>query len=90
VAQQRKMTPIRIPAELLKDIDEHVGPRQRSQFLIEAAERELIRQKQLQAIRECAGAWKDADYPELPHTAEGLSEYVAKLRGEADRGETTP
>lgn len=85
MAQQRKMTPIRIPAELLKDIDQHVGPRQRSQFLIEAAERELLRRKQLEAVHECAGAWNDADYPELPDTAEGLNEYLRKLRGDADR-----
>ncbi len=80
------MTPIRIPADLLKDIDKHVGPRQRSQFIIEASQRELLRRKQLQAIHECAGAWKDEDYPELPDTVEEFNEYLRKLRGEADRG----
>jgi hypothetical protein len=81
------MTPIRIPADLLKDIDKHVGPRQRSQFIVEASERELIRRKQLEALQECAGAWDDNDHPELPDTVEGLREYLRNLRAEAERGE---
>lgn len=84
---ERKMTPIRIPAELLQAIDQHVGPRQRSQFIIEASERELMRRKQLQALEESAGAWADSDYPELPDTVEGLREHLRKLRTEAERGE---
>lgn len=82
------MIPIRIPAKLLKDIDRHVGPRQRSQFVVEASERELIRRKQLQALQECAGAWDDKDHPELPDTVEGLREYLQRLRADAERGDT--
>jgi hypothetical protein len=85
---ERKMTPIRIPAELLKDIDKHVGPRQRSQFIIEASERELIRRKQLEALHACAGAWDDKDHPELPQTVEGLRAYLKKLRADAERGDS--
>lgn len=77
---ERKMVPIRIPAHLLKDIDKHVGSRRRSQFIIEASERELVRRKQLEAIQAAAGAWKDEDHPELPDSVEGLREYLHKLR----------
>ena len=83
---ERKMTPIRIPADLLRDIDEHVGPRQRSQFIIEASQRELIRRKQMEALQEVAGAWKVQDHPELPGTVEGLREYLRQLRDGEDPG----
>lgn len=82
---ERKVTPIRIPVDLLESIDRHVGPRQRSQFIIEASERELIRRKQLKALQESAGSWNDKDHPELPNTIEGLRDYLQKLRAGAER-----
>lgn len=80
------MTPIRIPADLLRDIDKHVGPRQRSHFIIEASQRELVRRKQMEALQEVAGAWKDEDHPELPDTVEGLREFLRKQRAGEERG----
>lgn len=82
---ESRLTPIRIPIDLLQAIDKHVGKGQRSKFIVEAAERELIRQRQLQAFEESAGAWKDEDHPDLPSTMEGMARYMRRLRDEADR-----
>ena len=43
--------------QLVKDIDSLVGSRQRSSFLTQAAERELMRLRQLKALKAVAGSW---------------------------------
>lgn len=62
--------------QLVKDIDSLVGSRQRSSFLAEAAEKEIIRRRQIQAL-EAVPAWKDKDHPELK---QGAAKWVRKLR----------
>jgi hypothetical protein len=59
-----------------------VGTRQRSSFLTQAAEHELMRFRQLKALEAVAGAWKDKDHSELK---EGASKWVRKLRQESER-----
>lgn len=68
--------------QLVKDIDTVVGSRQRSSFLTEAAEKELMRRRQIAALKAAAGAWKDKDHPELKH---GSAAWVRKLRQETER-----
>lgn len=68
--------------QLVKDIDAVVGKRRRSRFLTEAAERELMRLRQIAALKGAAGAWKDKDHPELQR---GSSKWVSKLRREGER-----
>jgi hypothetical protein len=68
--------------ELVKDIDTLVGARQRSTFLTMAAERELMRRRQMTALAAVAGTWKDKDHPELRH---GSAPWVQKLRRESER-----
>jgi hypothetical protein len=65
--------------KLVKDIDAIVGSRQRSSFITQAAERELMRLRQLKALKGAAGAWKDRDHPELK---DGAARWVTKLRKE--------
>ena len=43
----------------------------------QAAEKELMRLRQIQALGSAAGAWKDKDHPEL---ARGSAQWVDKLR----------
>ena len=71
-----------IPEQLMKEIDDLVGGRQRSNFITQAAEKELTRLRQLRALDEVAGAWKDQDHPELK---QGAAEWVRKLRRESER-----
>jgi hypothetical protein len=67
--------------QLVKEIDTLVGSRQRSLFLTRAAERELMRLRQLNALDMAAGAWKDKDHPELK---QGAAKWVKKIRRETE------
>ena len=74
-----KRTHVVLSEQLVKDIDALVGSRQRSRFLTQAAERELMRLRQLKAVKAATGSWKDKDHPELKR---GAIEWVDKLRAE--------
>ena len=76
-----KRTHVVLSEQLVKDIDTVVGVRQRSGFLTQAAERELMRLRQLKALNELA-PWKDKDHPELK---QGSAKWVGKLRQENEQ-----
>jgi len=77
-----KRTHVILSDQLVKDIDNLVGKRQRSSFLTQAAEKELMRLRQIAALKAARGAWKDEDHPELK---QGSGEWVRKLRQESER-----
>jgi hypothetical protein len=77
-----RRTHVVIPEQLVAAIDQVVGKRRRSQFLVEAATRELMRQRQRVAISQAAGAWKDEDHPELKA---GSAAFVKGLRQESEQ-----
>ena len=72
-----------IPTELVRAIDHTVGARRRSQFIVEAAEKELLRLRQIEAVQKYKGAWSKEKHPELRQG--GSAGYVRKLRKESDR-----
>jgi hypothetical protein len=72
-----KRTHVVLSDQLVKEIDTLVGARQRSMFLTQAAERELMRLRQLRALETVTGAWKDKDHPEL---RQGAAKWVKKIR----------
>jgi hypothetical protein len=76
-----KRTHVVLEERLVKDIDRLVGARQRSSFLAEAAEKELMRRRQIEALKAAAGAWNDKDHPELK---QGSAAWVRKLRQESE------
>ena len=77
-----KRTHIVIPQQLAVEIDTLVGKRGRSAFLTQAAEKELMRLRQIKALESAACTWKDKDHPEL---REGAAKWVKKLRQEYDQ-----
>ena len=77
-----KRTHIVIPQQLAAEIDALVGKRGRSTFLIQAAEKEVTRLRQLKALEAAAGSWKDKDHPELK---QGAAKWVDKLRRQDDK-----
>jgi Arc/MetJ-type ribon-helix-helix transcriptional regulator len=77
-----KRTRIVISDQLVAQIDTLVGKRGRSKFLTLAAEKELMRLRQIRALQAAAGTWKDKDHPELK---QGASKWVKKLRQDYDR-----
>lgn len=76
-----RRTHVVLSDELVKEIDELVGSRQRSSFITQAAERELVRRRQLAALDQLE-AWSGKDHPELK---QGAAKYVRKLRQEYER-----
>jgi len=73
----QKRTHVAIPEQLVKEIDLLVGHRQRSSFIAQAAQRELQRVRQHEALVSTAGAWQDEDHPELKA---GSAQRVKKMR----------
>jgi metal-responsive CopG/Arc/MetJ family transcriptional regulator len=71
-----------IPQALVREIDLVVGKRGRSNFLVEAASRELKRLRQMKALKAAAGCWKDHDHPELK---EGTAHWVRSLRRQDEK-----
>ena len=54
-----------------------MGKGGRSEFLTQAAEKELRRFQQIKGLEGAAGAWKDKNHPELRG---GAAQWVRKLR----------
>jgi hypothetical protein len=77
-----KRTHVVLSDRLVKDIDTLVGSRQRSSFISQAAEKELMRLRQLKALESAAGSWKDKDHPELK---QGAAKWVDKLRRQDEK-----
>lgn len=76
-----KRTHVIIPTDIISEIDSFVGARQRSSFLTEAAKKQLMRLRQIAALKTASGAWKDKDHPELKA---GSAKWVRKLRRESE------
>jgi hypothetical protein len=77
-----RRTHIVIRELLVNEIDRLVGKRGRSEFLTQAAEKELRRLQQIKALEGAAGAWRDKDHPELKG---GADRWVKELRKESER-----
>ncbi len=81
--ENTKLTPIRLPLDLLADLDTLVGNRQKSKFIIEATKKELLRLKQKRALQAAAGIFTAEDYPGFT-TAADVSAWVRQLRDETE------
>ena len=77
-----RRTHIVIPEPLVSEIDRLVGRRGRSQFLTQAAEKELRRLQQIRVLENVIPPWKDKDHPELKR---GSARWVKELRKESER-----
>jgi hypothetical protein len=73
-------THIVLPAELAEELDELVGPRGRSAFLVETAAKEIKRRRLLAFLASQEPAWRDENHPELAEI--GTAEWVRSLRSE--------
>lgn len=78
-------SPVRInvllPADVAEALRELVPPRKRARFIAEAIERELRRIQLEAALEASAGAWEDANHPEL---ADGpaIDRWIAQGRAQ--------
>lgn len=69
-----------MPEKLAKDIDALVGPRRRSAFLVETAEKEVKRRKLLAFLNSDEPVWKEEDHPDIAE--QGAAAWVHNLRRE--------
>ena len=58
-------THVILPEKLAAEIDHLAGPRGRSAFLVESAEKEVRRVKLLAFLEDTTPAWQAEDHPEL-------------------------
>ncbi len=75
-------THVIMPTDLLKKIDERVGPRRRSKFIVDLAQREIARLELLEAAKAAAGSLRDADVPKGWETSDSAARWVHALRQE--------
>jgi hypothetical protein len=76
---RHQRTLVAIPPQVAAGIDRIAGHRNRTEFIVEVLEQEILRREQLAALEQAAGKWKDEDHPEL---AEGGAAYVTRIRQE--------
>lgn len=72
-----------IPKALVQTIDALIGKRHRSEFLTEAAEKEVRRRKLIQAAENAAGSIEHVDVPGW-ETSESAAQWVRALRRSDD------
>lgn len=70
-----------LPDDLIHEIDQVVGPRGRSAFLVETARIELRRRRLLNFLQDSQPAWQDKDHPELLVSTAG---WVRDLRKQSE------
>ncbi len=76
-------TPLILPEDLVKEIDELIGRRKRSKFITKVTRKELKRIHLQRALERAAGAWKDEDHPELEK--KGTYKWVRDFREESEK-----
>lgn len=83
MSKQTKRAHVVIPEDLLDEVDQLVGPRQRSEFFVEAARERIARERLRQVASDFAGSFKDADILGW-ETPEATSTWVRTLRRQSD------
>jgi len=71
---------VTLPKALIQRLRKHIPARQRDEFVAKALEESLALAEQMAALEETAGAWKDADHPDM-RTPEDIDRWLADLRG---------
>jgi Arc/MetJ-type ribon-helix-helix transcriptional regulator len=79
-ARDTKKITVTLPNKLIQRLQKQVPVRQRSEFVAEALEEHLTLAEQVAALEESAGAWTEADHPEL-RTPEDVERWLSQVRG---------
>lgn len=79
-----KVTNIRFPVDLINELDKELGKGERSQFIIEATRKELIKRKQARSLQKVKGIIKADEYPEFKD-AENVYHWVRESRQGSDK-----
>lgn len=82
---------ITLPAAVWTRLNELIPARQRSRFIAQVLEEQLVMAEQQLALQETAGAWLDEDHPDMQGGA-AIDQWLDTLRqswtvsGESERG----
>ncbi len=68
-----------LPREILEEVDQIAGKRNRSLFIAEATREKLERERFLKTLEETKGAWSNRSHPELK-TGKDVEQYVKEKR----------
>ncbi len=68
---------VTFPAQLLEELDALIPPRKRSEVIVEATVEYMRKLKALAVLKQSAGAWGDANHPELA-TPEDINAWLAE------------
>ncbi len=71
---------VNLPKPLLQRLRRQVPSRQRDEFVAQALEDSLALAEQVAALEETAGAWHEAEHPDLK-TPEDIDRWLLALRG---------
>ncbi len=77
----RTPTNLSLPTDLVAELDELAGPRNRSAFVEEAIRARIRRERFRRAIEDTAGAWDAAEHPEF-RTPADTAAWVRARRAE--------
>lgn len=83
VSTVRRRAHVALPDELLKQIDERVGQRKRSEFIQEAIEDKLSVLRRAERFKQVVGSIGNGDIPEWD-TPEMAAAWVRKIRKDSD------
>lgn len=89
MSKERLRAHVVVPEDLLKEVDELVGPRRRSDFFAEAAREKLSRLKLRQAAHKLGGSLADTPIPGW-ETTESAADWVRRLRRESEERRPRP
>jgi hypothetical protein len=73
-----------LPKKLLLEMDKHVSPRKRSEFVADAAWEKLERLRLERALEKAAGAWTEKNHPDL-RSPVAVKRYLRGLRSQFTR-----
>lgn len=76
---QTTKTQVVFPKSVLRELDQVVADRQRSQFVVAATRKELDRIHFKKTLKNVAGSWSKSSHPDLV-TQRDVSAYIKKLR----------
>lgn len=76
---ERRRAHVVLASDLIREIDERVGQRRRSEFIQEAIEEKLSRLRRVEAFNRVVGSVADGDIPEW-ETRESTSAWLHELR----------
>lgn len=85
VAHDPARIDVLLPADVAKTLREVIPTRKRARFIAEAVERELRRVQLEAALDASAGAWQDADHPELSD-GPAIDRWIIEGRSQWDWG----